>query len=1178
LREKAINPVTPFPGPRDAGELFGEEYFRNYGASSLPGGAVPYGRHEPWLGQFAAIADRIVQSLRPRRVLDAGCACGLLVEALWDRGVEAYGIDISAYAIAQARRDIRPYCTVASLANPFDGRFDLVVCIEVLEHLEPAEAEAALANLCAATDTILFSSTPVDVSEPTHVNVRPVLDWLLRFAAHGFAPVADYDASFVAQHALLMRRGPAPPEDYLRLYARYVRQRMELAGRYGDVARLEEELSALGGEQRRLQEELSALGGEQRRLREAAARAEQQAQQASALASELQAQAQRLTAAWEQERERARAAAEEAADLARQRAFLAASLEGARREAEAQIAAAREESTAERQRSARALEQVLAQQAELQRLTLELSQLHVRSARLEERLFQIEGSSGWRAIVRYREWRRDFFRRGSAAERFFERLVRGFLPRSEPAAAAGVPGPPVSPWPPAEPPTPPSAQARRPAPVSKFALIVSGCPGDSFRYRAEHHAEQLGLCGLSADVALFDEVEYDRALSRYELFLFHRVPVTPAIEAFLTTARGIGKLVLFDTDDLVFDEAHLGEIRALEWMAPDERALYADGVRRYGKTLSLTMGALATTDSLAAAIRAAFPHLPVEVHRNAVSGEMVAQAAAALADVPHPDDGWVRVAYFSGTRTHHHDFAVCLPALVRLLETRPRVRLMLVGHLDLPETLRPYASRLEIIPLVPWQELPALYRRVDINLAPLEADNRFTEAKSELKYYEAGLLGVPTVASDLPSFRHAITPGENGCLCRRPEEWSAALEALVDDPALRRRMGEAARADVLERYTTRARAPHLAGALRTLAGTLLPGQRRPLSVAIVARAPIANTGGGYRTLFELGHGLARRGHQVRFYVEPIAHLEGLSVEEIRDFCRRHFGESAASVHVGHDFIHTCDVAVATNWPTAYTVAGLTNTLARVYLVQDEEQHFYEPEDPLFAQAERTYDLPLRKITVGRYLAGVFSRRDGIPAAHLDFCPDRTLFHDRGLRPEAGPLRVLFFARPGLKRRAFPVGAAALAAFVSRHPEAEIALYGANDLPPLGFPYRNLGELTREQVAWEMARSHIHLSFSLSNISWVPFEAMACGCAVVEAAVPAVAGMLPADAALLVEPAVEPVAAALCRLAEDPGLRARLAAHGRAFLDAQPADWGEVVRKWEELLYETLLLPWRPPQD
>lgn len=1159
-----MNPVTPFPVPRGGGELFGEEYFRNYGSSSMPGGAVPYGRHEPWLGLFARIADRIVQTLRPRRVLDAGCACGLLVEALWDRGVEAYGVDISSYAIAQARRDIRPYCTVASLAAPLDGRFDLVVCIEVLEHLEPADAEAALANLCAAADTILFSSTPVDLSEPTHVNVRPVLDWLLRFAAHGFAPVADYDASFVAQHAFLLRRGQPPPEDFLRLYARYVRQRIELAGRFGDVARLEEELSALSGQHQRLQE--------------AAAQAEQQAQELSALAAELQAQVQRLTTAWEEERDRSRAAAEEAANLARQREFLAASLEGARREADEQIAAAREETAAERERSARALEQVRSQQAEVQRLSLELSQLHVRNARLEERLFQIEGSSGWRAIVRYREWRRDFFRRGSAAERFFERLVRGFLPRSEPRAAAGVPATPVSLGTPADAPVSPAAQERRPAPVSKFALIVSGCPGDSFRYRAEHHAEQLGLCGLSADVALFDEVEYDRALSRYALFVFHRVPVTPAIEAFLSTARGIGKLVLFDTDDLVFDEAHLGEIKALELMSPEERALYADGVRRYGKTLSLTMGALATTDSLAAAIRAAFPRLPVEVHRNAVSGEMAAQAAAALANVPRPDDDWVRIAYFSGTRTHNHDFAVCLPALLRLLETRPRVRLMLVGHLDLPEALRPFRSRLEIVPLVPWQELPALYRRADVNLAPLELDNRFTQAKSELKYYEAALLAVPTVASDLPSFRHAITHGANGYLCRTPEEWNAALEALVDDPTLRRRMGEAARADVLERYTTRARAPQLARALRKLAGHLLPERRRPLSVAMVARAPIANTGGGYRTLFELGHGLARRGHEVRFYVEPIAHLEGLSVDEIRDFCRRHFGESAASIHVGHDLIHTCDVAVATNWPTAYTVAGLTNTLARVYLVQDEEQHFYEPEDPLFAQAERTYDLPLRKITVGRYLAEVFSRRDGVPTPHLDFCPDRKLFHDRGLRPEAGPVRVLFFARPGLKRRAFPVGVAALAAFASRHPEAEIVLYGAKDLPPLGFSCLNLGELTREEVGREMARSHIHLSFSLSNVSWVPFEAMACGCAVVEAAVPAVSGMLPADAALLVEPAAEPVAEALCRLAEDPALRARLAANGRAFLDAQPADWSEVVRKWEQLLYETLPLPWRPPRD
>jgi SAM-dependent methyltransferase len=138
-----------------------------------PSGAIPYERSHHWLTFFATIADEIVRAFRPASVLDAGCAMGLLVEALWDRGVRAEGIDISNYAIANVRPDMRALFRAASLTDPIEGSFDLVTCIEVLEHLERADAEAAIANLCSVTQTVLFSSTPSDFSELTHVNVCP---------------------------------------------------------------------------------------------------------------------------------------------------------------------------------------------------------------------------------------------------------------------------------------------------------------------------------------------------------------------------------------------------------------------------------------------------------------------------------------------------------------------------------------------------------------------------------------------------------------------------------------------------------------------------------------------------------------------------------------------------------------------------------------------------------------------------------------------------------------------------------------------------------------------------------------------------------------------------------------------------------------------------------------------
>jgi len=157
----------------------------------------PYQRDNEWLAFFDSIADRIVSDIQPRTVLDAGCAMGFLVEGLRTRGVDAYGLDVSEYAIEQVHPSVRPYCWRGSVTEQLPQRYDLIVCIEVLEHLQPAEAEKAIANFCKHADDILISSTPFDYKEATHFNVQPPEHWAELFARQGLFHDLDFDASFV---------------------------------------------------------------------------------------------------------------------------------------------------------------------------------------------------------------------------------------------------------------------------------------------------------------------------------------------------------------------------------------------------------------------------------------------------------------------------------------------------------------------------------------------------------------------------------------------------------------------------------------------------------------------------------------------------------------------------------------------------------------------------------------------------------------------------------------------------------------------------------------------------------------------------------------------------------------------------------------------------------------------
>jgi glycosyltransferase involved in cell wall biosynthesis/SAM-dependent methyltransferase len=747
----------------ETAELYDKEYFEKHYNP-------PYKRGEArWLDFFNQIADQLVRSLKPRTMLDVGCAIGFLVEALWRRGVRAYGIDLSEYAIHQVPENLKGFCAVKSVLEPlpesFPLTYDLITCIEVLEHLSQNEGQIAVKNMASKTRCILFSSTPLDdLDEPTHVNVRPVIYWLQSFAEVGFYPDLRFDASFVSPQAFLLRKSrPKANEDVLPFFADSINKKFHINAQQEEIARLTQSTQEL-----------------QRKLESQIAKRDQEIQNFRSMRQQLQE--------------------------------------------------ALEKKQAE-------INQISAERAQLlQILATREAEIFERGARIES-LELAQSGLFWELLLRYRRLkdrclpdgttRRTVYDRGLArlkglkteTEKPLSTMVyspKGLgglngarlvylpkRPREQNGANAGMDGS-------AEPAAPPSVQ--------KFCLILSGCPGDTFRYRCEHQAEQLVSYGFTTDVAYFDRVDCDAVLNSYQCFLLHRVPHRMTVERFIRKAEELGKPVIFDIDDLVFDEDRLGYIRALEGRSPQEVQLYRDNVKQHHRTLSLCRFAVAATEPLRAAVQRTFPHIRCFINPNGLNDIQLKQADQALQiNKLGADQQIVRIAYLSGTPTHNRDFKECVRALERVLETYAYARLMLVGHLDSGEEFARFGERIEFHRPVPWQDLPRLIRRVDINLAPLELDNPFTECKSSLKYFEAALLGVPTVASDLEPYRKSIAHGENGYLCRTEEEWFRCISCLIEDPNLREKMGSMARKDALINWTTRAGAHHLLAALREIA-------------------------------------------------------------------------------------------------------------------------------------------------------------------------------------------------------------------------------------------------------------------------------------------------------------------------------------------------------------------------
>lgn len=331
-------------------------------------------------------------------------------------------------------------------------------------------------------------------------------------------------------------------------------------------------------------------------------------------------------------------------------------------------------------------------------------------------------------------------------------------------------------------------------------LFITGGVGDSARYRTEHVAEELGFKGLTVSVTVQDNPFLASYADKFSVFVFHRVLYTPSVAKLVVRIKEQGKEILFETDDLVYDPAFLRHMDYYTKMNVLERKLYENGVG--GEILTDPYVKVCTTSTDYLARKLQEKGKKVFIVKNKLSKKDVTDAKLALQDVKK-DSNLVRIAYFSGTPSHNKDFATITPVLEKILASHPEVCLVLAGPLDTEDRLnQQFAEQIERVPFAPRPEHFRNIAEVDINLAPLEIGNPFCESKSELKWFEAGIVGVPTIASATEPFREAITDGVDGFVAATEEEWREKLEKLITDKGFRIAMGEQARKTVLEKYTT----------------------------------------------------------------------------------------------------------------------------------------------------------------------------------------------------------------------------------------------------------------------------------------------------------------------------------------------------------------------------------------
>lgn len=336
-------------------------------------------------------------------------------------------------------------------------------------------------------------------------------------------------------------------------------------------------------------------------------------------------------------------------------------------------------------------------------------------------------------------------------------------------------------------------------------LFVSGEPATpGYRYRVVNLANSLAPSLFETVIVAISEVpEILGNITEADLVWVWRARRSSETALLFAAHKKLAFTLLYDVDDLMF-RPELATIDQIDGIR-SQRMLESEVRRHYEDVQLLLLQAdrcTSPTVYLAQEIRDF--DMPTSVIPNGFDRPMLERAKQAVQErKASAEDGLIRIGYAAGSRTHQRDLAVASHALAAILKEKANVRLVLFRETtlleDFPE-LQAVEDQIEWRSLVSLDDLPSEYARFDINIAPLETGNRFCDSKSELKFFEAALVRVPTIASPTRTYSAAMRHGETGLLARDNQDWYEQLDCLLTDAPLRARIAEAAYQHVLWYY------------------------------------------------------------------------------------------------------------------------------------------------------------------------------------------------------------------------------------------------------------------------------------------------------------------------------------------------------------------------------------------
>ena len=301
----------------------------------------------------------------------------------------------------------------------------------------------------------------------------------------------------------------------------------------------------------------------------------------------------------------------------------------------------------------------------------------------------------------------------------------------------------------------------------------------TFRYRAYNVKEAMSHSkNFSIHYFLTSEISYlFSLLSKISIVVFQRAKWSYELDSFIQKLKSLNIKIVFDIDDLIYMTKYIpGYINGIS----DYSEYKLDSLLAVSSRLDMVASScdyfFTTTDFLKNKLMEDY-HKEVFIYHNFLNKEQEIISKEIVEKRKYSSEKFI-IGYFSGSNSHKRDLEILENDLIKLFDKYDDVYLKIVGLMDLSSSLKEYyeKGRILIENFVPYEELQYKMASVDLNIIPLRYTD-FNACKSELKYFEASIVGTITCATDAYIYHDVIQNKKDGFLCDNMN-WFNTLEYI----------------------------------------------------------------------------------------------------------------------------------------------------------------------------------------------------------------------------------------------------------------------------------------------------------------------------------------------------------------------------------------------------------------